>query len=72
MSLKFCIRNAFIDLMTHAKFYFNQLMLTLIFGMQASELSLGPGERLKRSGLIGLMPFKYSKFKNLYAWHGTL
>ena len=40
--------------MTHAKFNFNQLMLTLIFGIQASEPPLGPGERLKRLGLIGL------------------
>ena len=24
-------------IMTHAKFYFNQLMLTLIFGIRASE-----------------------------------
>ena len=29
------MRNAFIDIMTHAKFNFNQLMLTLIFGIQA-------------------------------------
>ena len=40
------------DIMTHAKFHFNRLMLTLIFGIRASEL--GPGERLKRPGLIGL------------------
>ena len=39
--------------MTHAKFNFNQLMLTLIFGIRASEPP-GPGERLKRPGLIGL------------------
>ena len=25
------------DIMTHAKFHFNRLMLTLIFGIQASE-----------------------------------
>ena len=42
------------DIMTHAKFHFNQLMLTLISGIQASEPPLGPGERLKRPGLIGL------------------
>ena len=35
--LKFCIRNAFMAIMTHAKFYFNWLMLTLIFGIWASE-----------------------------------
>ena len=34
-------------IMTHAKFYFNRLMLTLIFG-----IPLGPGERLKRPGLM--------------------
>ena len=42
------------DIMTHAKFHFNQLMLTLIFGIWASEPPLGAGERLKRPGLIGL------------------
>ena len=35
-------------IMAHAKFHFNRLMLTLIFGIRASEL----GERLKRPGLI--------------------
>ena len=40
-------------IMTHAKFHFNWLMLTLIFGIWASEPP-GPGERLKRLGLIGL------------------
>ena len=54
INLKFCIRNAFIDIMTHAKFNFNQLMLTLISGIRASEPPPGPGERLKRPGLIGL------------------
>ena len=45
------------DIMTHAKFYFNRLILTSIFGIRASEPPpppLGPGERLKRPGLIGL------------------
>ena len=42
------------DIMTHARFHFNRLMLTLIFGVWASEPPLGPGERLKRPGLIGL------------------
>ena len=42
------------DIMTHAKFHFNWLMLTLIFGIRASELPLGPDERMKRSALIGL------------------
>ena len=42
------------DIMTHTKFYFNRLMLTLIFAIWASEPPLGPGERRKRPGLIGL------------------
>ena len=41
-------------IMTHAKFHFNWSMLTLIFGIWASEPPPGPGERLKRPGLIGL------------------
>ena len=46
------------DIMTHAKFHFNRLMLTLIFGIRASEPPpLGPGERLKRPGLIGLKDY---------------
>ena len=36
--LKFCIRNASMAIMTHAKFHFNRLMLTLIFGIWASEI----------------------------------
>ena len=46
------------DIMTHAKFDFNRLMLTLIFSIRASEPPLGPGERLKGSGLIGLNSIK--------------
>ena len=42
-------------IMAHAKFHFNWLVLTLIFGIWASEPPLGPGERLKRPGLIGLI-----------------
>ena len=42
------------DIMTRAKFYFSRLMLTLISAIRASEPLLGPGERLKRPGLIGL------------------
>ena len=42
------------DIVTHAKFNFNQLMLTLIFGIRASEPPPRPGERLKRPGLIGV------------------
>ena len=42
-------------IMTHAKFHFNWLMLTSIFGIWASEPPApGPGKRLKRPGLIGL------------------
>ena len=37
INFKFCIRNAFMDIMTHAKLNFNQLMLTLIFRIRASE-----------------------------------
>ena len=57
ISLKFCIRNAFMDIMTHAKFHLNWLMLTLIFGIRSSEPPpppLGLAKRLKRPGLIGL------------------
>ena len=43
------------DIMTHAKFHFNRLMLTLIFDVWASA-PLGHGERLKRPGrLMGLI-----------------
>ena len=45
--------------MTHAKFNSNKLMLTLIYGIRASGPP-GPGERLKRPGLIGL---KYYLFQ---------
>ena len=34
-------------IMTHAKFHFSWLMLTLSFAIWASEPPLGPGERLK-------------------------
>ena len=59
ISLKFCIRNAFIGILTDAKFLFNRLMLTLTFGIRASApppppSPTGPCERLKRLGLIGL------------------
>ena len=36
-------------------FFFNQLMLTLIFAIRASEPHFGPGKRLKRPSLIGLI-----------------
>ena len=35
--LKVCIGNAFMAIMTHAKFHFNRLMLTLSFDIWASE-----------------------------------
>ena len=31
------MKNAFMDIITHAKFHFDQLMLTLTFGIRASE-----------------------------------
>ena len=37
VSPKLCKRNAFIDIMTHAKFHFNWLMLAMIIGIQVSE-----------------------------------
>ena len=49
-------------IMIHAKFHFNQLMLTLIFGIWASEPP-GPGERLKRQGLIGSVQSALSDLK---------
>ena len=42
-------------IMTHAKCHFNWLMLTSIFSIWASEPPPGPGDRLKRPGLIGLI-----------------
>ena len=36
-------------IMTHAKFDVNWLMLTVIFGIRASECLPGPGEGLKGS-----------------------
>ena len=36
-TIKFCIRNAFMVIMTHAKFQFNRLMLILSFGIRTSE-----------------------------------
>ena len=37
------------DIMTHAKFHFNRLMLTLIFGIQASEPFPPPPPRAWRT-----------------------
>ena len=53
-------------IMSHAKFHFNRLMLSLIFGIRASKPPPpGPGERLKRPGLIGLKE-EYNLRKNLH------
>ena len=42
-------------IMTHAKFYFSRLMVTIMIGIWTSEPpGGGAGERLKRPGLIGL------------------
>ena len=38
------------DIMTHAKFYFNQLMLTLIFGIWASEPPLRAWQTIEKAG----------------------
>ena len=35
--LKFCIRHAFMDIITHAKFHLSWLMVVLIFGIWVSE-----------------------------------
>ena len=43
--LKFCIRHAFMAIMTHAKFCLNRLTLTLIFVIRASE----PPPRARRT-----------------------
>ena len=59
------------DIMTHAKFYFNRLMLTLIFAIRASEPPLRPGERLKRPGLIGLTLFRPGFFYRLKVQGGV-
>ena len=57
--LKFCIKNVFMVIMTHAKFHFNQLMLSLILASgplsPPPPPSPRPGEQLKRPFLIGLM-----------------
>ena len=53
-------------IMSHAKFHFNGLMLSLIFGIRASKPPPpGPYERLKRPGLIGLKE-EYNLRKNLH------
>ena len=62
ITLKSCIKNAFMDIMIHAKFHLSRLMLTLIFGIWVSEPPLGPGERLKRPGPIALIHCSCSKY----------
>ena len=54
------------EIMSQAKFHFNRLMLTLMFGVRSSEPP-GPGERPKRPGLIGLIVFS-SKIKYVKAF----
>ena len=52
--LKFCIRHSLMLIMTHAKFHFNRVTVTINFGIRACEHSLpGPDERLKRPGHMG-------------------
>ena len=54
-TVKFCIRHAFMVIMTHANSHFKRLMITLIFGIWTCELTPPrPGEQLKRPGLMGL------------------
>ena len=56
-------------IMTRAKFDFNWLMLTLTFGIWASEPPPGPGERLKRPGLIGLNRSFYTQASTILTLH---
>ena len=49
-SLILFIKKAFMVIITHSKFDFNQFILTFIFGIRATEPPVGPGERLKRPG----------------------
>ena len=48
IKLKFCMRNAFMDVMVHAKFHFNRLMLILILGIWASEPAPPPPSGLAK------------------------
>ena len=53
-------------IMTHAKFHSNRLMLTLIFGVWASEPPSPPwpGDQLKKPGLTGLSKERRSRRLN--------
>ena len=52
------------------KVSFQSVMLTLIFGIWASEPPLGPGEQLKRPGLIGLIGRTVRAREKLNFGHG--
>ena len=54
-TLKFFLRNGLVAMMTHAKFHFNRIMVKLLFDMRNWQPAHGPGERLKRQGIIGLL-----------------
>ena len=52
-----CRINKIIPIITHAKFYSNQMMfkyVTELYLIRACESPTGPEETLKRLGLIGL------------------
>ena len=57
------MRNAFIDVMTHAKFHFNRLMLTLIFGIRASDPPRA-WRTTKKAGLDRVKGGVQAKFRN--------
>ena len=64
--------NAFIDIMAHAKFHFNRLMLTLIFGIRAWRTTEKAGpDRVK--GTPGTMLFtkKTKNHKEKNSLNGT-
>ena len=49
-------------IITQAKLRFNWLIITLIFGIWACAPLPGPGERLKRPGLVGLKQTREKRF----------
>ena len=53
------------DIMTHAKFHFNQLMLTMIFGIRAWRMTkkAGPATGLKVNILDTTLNLLESKFQ---------
>ena len=61
--LKFCIRHAFMVLMTQAKFHFNRMRVTLVFGIWASEApSPGPLQHFKNA--LNLNKITHSSIKS--------